>query len=139
MFLSGAENGHSFEVLFLIAHPPAANSRRSTVAMSSEHSDATLPGDDSDSHLRSWKLAVVIGSLCLGIFLHGLDMNIIGVAIPKITTEFNSLDDIVWYGSSYLLAVTAFQPLFGNFYKYFNAKIVYLVSIAIFEGGFSLP
>ena len=107
--------------------------------MSGEHSDATLPRDDSDSHLRSWKLVVVIGSLCLGIFLYGLDMNIVGVAIPKITTEFNSLDDIAWYGSSYLLAVTAFQPLFGNFYKYFNAKIVYLVSIAIFEGGFSLP
>ncbi|PQE23830.1 efflux pump antibiotic resistance protein [Rutstroemia sp. NJR-2017a BBW] len=51
-----------------------------------------------------------------------LDMNIIGVAIPKIITQFNSLDDVAWYGSAYLLAITAFQPLFGNLYKYFNAK-----------------
>jgi MFS family permease len=86
-------------------------------------------------HLQSWKLFIVIGSLCLGILFHGLDTNIIGVAVPKITTEFNSLDDIAWYGSSYLLAVTAFQPLFGNFYKYFSAKAVYLVSIFIFELG----
>ncbi|ORY10364.1 major facilitator superfamily domain-containing protein, partial [Clohesyomyces aquaticus] len=85
--------------------------------------------------LESWKLAVVIGALCLAIFLYGLDMNIIGVAIPKITTEFNSLDDVAWYGSAYLLTITAFQPLFGNFYKYFNAKLVYLISIAIFEVG----
>lgn len=78
---------------------------------------------------------MVIGSICLGIFLHSLDMNIIGVAIPQITTQFNSLDHIVWYGSSYHLTVTAFQPLFGNFYKYFNAKIIYFISITIFEIG----
>lgn len=45
------------------------------------------------------------------------------------------MNDIAWYGSSYLLTVTAFQPLFGNFYKYFPAKPVYLISIAIFEVG----
>ncbi|KAF2464463.1 efflux pump antibiotic resistance protein [Lindgomyces ingoldianus] len=85
--------------------------------------------------LESWKLAMVMGALSLAIFLYGLDMNVIGVAIPKITTEFNSLDDVAWYGSAYLLTITAFQPLFGNFYKYFNAKLVYLISIAIFEVG----
>ena len=89
---------------------------------------------ETSSHLYSWRLAVVIGSLCFGIFLLGLDMNIIGVAIPKITSDFNSLDDIAWYGSAYLLAITAFQPSFGNMYKYINVKLVYLVSIAIFEG-----
>lgn len=66
-------------------------------------------------------------------------MNIIGVAIPKITTEFNSLDDIAWYGSAYLLTVTAFQPLFGSLYKFFNTKITYLTSIVIFEGMEKAP
>ncbi|KAK5630874.1 hypothetical protein RRF57_006589 [Xylaria bambusicola] len=86
-------------------------------------------------HLQSWRLAVVIGSLCLGIFLLGLDQNIIGVAIPRITTEFRALDDVAWYGSAYLLTITAFQPFFGNLYKHFNAKIVYVVSLLIFEVG----
>ncbi|KAI0006869.1 MFS general substrate transporter [Xylariaceae sp. FL0662B] len=86
-------------------------------------------------YLRSWRLAIVIGSLCLGIFLLGLDMNIIGVAIPRITTDFKSLGDIAWYGSAYLLTVTAFQPFFGNLYKYFTAKIVYLISLVLFEVG----
>lgn len=89
--------------------------------------------EDSISHLSSWRLAVVIGSLCLGTFLLALDMNIIGVAVPKITSDFHSLEDVAWYGSVYLLTVTAFQPLGGNLYKFFNTEIVYLSSIALFE------
>ncbi|KAI1205122.1 major facilitator superfamily domain-containing protein [Annulohypoxylon truncatum] len=89
----------------------------------------------TSGYLSSWRLATVIGSLCLGIFLFGLDINIIGVAIPHITTEFKSLYDVAWYGSAYMLTITAFQPLFGNLYKYFNAKIVYLISLFTFEVG----
>lgn len=89
--------------------------------------------------LSSWRLAIVIGSLCLGILLFGLDTNIIGTAIPRITTEFHSLADVSWYGSSYLLAVTVIQPLFGNLYKFFNVKIVYLISLLVFEGMLDLP
>lgn len=87
-----------------------------------------------DGHLRSWRLAVIIGTLCLGAFSYGLDANIIGTAIPRITTDFKSLPDVAWYGAAYLITVTAFQPFFGNLYKFFNAKIVYLVSLLVFEG-----
>ncbi|KAJ3578732.1 hypothetical protein NPX13_g1830 [Xylaria arbuscula] len=98
-------------------------------------SDTLVVSSTKPVYLQSWRLAVVIGSLCLGIFLLGLDQNIIGVAIPRITTEFRALDDIAWYASAYLLTITAFQPFFGNLYKYFNAKVVYVVSLLIFEVG----
>ncbi|KAJ2999269.1 hypothetical protein NUW58_g43 [Xylaria curta] len=97
--------------------------------------EAPTPPKSGNPPLGSWRLGVVITSLCLGIFLLGLDQNIIGVAIPRITTEFRSLNDIAWYGSAYLLTITAFQPFFGNLYKYFNAKLVYLVSLVLFEVG----
>lgn len=84
-------------------------------------------------HLESWRLGIVVTSLCLGAVLYGLDMNIIGVAVPVITTEFHSLDDIAWYPAAYLLTITAFQPFFGNIYKYFQAKLVYISCIALFE------
>ncbi|KAK8017349.1 MFS general substrate transporter, partial [Apiospora rasikravindrae] len=80
-------------------------------------------------------LVTIIGGLCLGTFLFGLDLNIIGVAIPPITTEFRSLADVAWYGSAYMLTLTAFQPLFGNLYKLFNNKMVYMASLLIFEVG----
>lgn len=111
--------------------------------MTKPSSDQSLPQADGlavdlavqdDGYLRSWRLAIVITTLFLGIFLYGLDVNIIGVAIPEITTQFGSLDKVAWYGSAYLLTVTAFQPGFGNIYKHFNAKIVYLTSLLIFEG-----
>lgn len=54
-------------------------------------------------------------------------------AIPRITTDFHSLDDVAWYLSGYLLTVTAFQPLLGNFYKYFDQKVVYVLSLSVFE------
>ncbi|KAI8634021.1 MFS general substrate transporter [Xylariaceae sp. FL1651] len=82
----------------------------------------TLDATRSGPNLQSWRLGIIIGSLALGIFLLGLDQNIIGVAIPRITTDFKSLDDIAWYGSAYLLTITAFQPFFGSLYKYFDAK-----------------
>ncbi|KAJ2994926.1 hypothetical protein NUW58_g1419 [Xylaria curta] len=102
--------------------------------------DEVRPGSgvtriEDTNRLSSLRLGVVMGSLCLGIFLFGLDINIIGVAIPSITTEFGSLSDIAWYGSAYMLTITAFQPLFGNLYKFFNTKVIYLISLVIFEVG----
>ncbi|KAF3055559.1 putative HC-toxin efflux carrier TOXA [Daldinia childiae] len=85
--------------------------------------------------LPSTRLFAIIGGLCLGTFLFGLDLNIIGVAIPPITTEFRSLADVAWYGSAYMLTLTAFQPLFGNLNKFFNPKVVYMISLSIFEVG----
>ena len=38
-------------------------------------------------------------------------------------------------GSSYLLATTALQPLFGRIYIYFNIKHVYIFALVIFQLG----
>ncbi|KAK7972352.1 MFS general substrate transporter [Apiospora saccharicola] len=92
-------------------------------------------GPETNGKLTSWRLVTVIGSLCLGVFLFGLDVSIIAVAIPQITTQFQSLADVSWYGSAYMLTLTAFQPLFGNLYKFFNPKVVYLTSLSVFELG----
>ena len=56
-------------------------------------------------------------------------------AIPTITDHFNSLNDVGWYGSAYLLTTCAFQLLFGKFYTFFSIKWVYLIAIGIFELG----
>ena len=63
-----------------------------------------------------------------------IDTTIISVAVPKISTVFKALDEIGWYGSAYLMTVTAFQPSFGKIYRLFDVKTVYLSSIVIFEG-----
>lgn len=80
---------------------------------------------------------IVIVSLFFGTFLVALDTTMIGTAIPAITTAFHALGDIGWYGSGYLLTLTAFQPTFGKIFTLFNVKTVYLVCVLVFEGGSS--
>ena len=66
------------------------------------------------------KLWVILAALCLAVFLVALDQTIISTAIPKITDHFKSIQDIGWYGSSYLLTATALQPTFGRIYTIFS-------------------
>lgn len=66
------------------------------------------------------------------------DKLIISTAIPQITDEFNSADDIGWYGTAYLLTNAAFQLLFGKLYKILPVKTTFLTSILLFEAGSAL-
>jgi EmrB/QacA subfamily drug resistance transporter len=81
------------------------------------------------------KLAIIIAALALAVFLMALDNTIIATAIPKITDHFNSLTDVGWYGSSYLLTTCALQLFFGKLYTFFRIKTVFLTAIFIFEVG----
>ncbi|KAL8827933.1 MAG: hypothetical protein Q9170_006815 [Blastenia crenularia] len=88
---------------------------------------------------QGWRLALIMISLCLGTLLVAIDNTIIGVAVPQISTVFDSLDDVGWYGSAYLLTVTALQPTFGNVYKYFDIKTTYMASVLVFEAAPNSP
>jgi MFS family permease len=113
------------------------NEKRQDGILRSQSNEAQIETPDVE-HLRAWRLALVVTSLSFGTLLVAIDTTIIAVIVPKISTYFKAFDDIQWYGSAYLLTVTAFQPAFGSIYRYFNAKQVYLVSIIIFEVGSTL-
>lgn len=59
----------------------------------------------------------------------------IATAIPTITDEFNSVADVGWYGSAYLLTVTALNLFVGKLYTFFSVKWMYLGCIVFFEVG----
>ncbi|VBB81967.1 Putative efflux system protein [Podospora comata] len=91
--------------------------------------------EDGEEYPTGIKLAAIVTALCLSVFLMALDNSIIATAIPKITDQFQSLPDVGWYASAYLLTTAAFQLLFGRFYTFFSIKWVYLIAIFIFEVG----
>jgi hypothetical protein len=97
--------------------------------------EKTRTREDGEEYPHGVKLALISLALCLSVFLMALDNSIIATAIPKITDQFHSLDDVGWYGSAYLLTTAALQLLFGKFYTYFSVKWTYLVAIGIFELG----
>jgi MFS family permease len=63
------------------------------------------------------------------------DNTIIATAIPRITDQFKALNDVGWYGSSYLLTTCATQLIYGKFYTFYSIKWVYLIALFIFEIG----
>ncbi|KAL5356064.1 major facilitator superfamily domain-containing protein [Aspergillus floccosus] len=64
-----------------------------------------------------------------------MDMTILATAIPPITDQFHSLDDVGWYGSVFFMTVASSQSTWGKAYKYFDLKTVFLLTIFIFEVG----
>ncbi|PYH87574.1 putative MFS transporter [Aspergillus ellipticus CBS 707.79] len=77
----------------------------------------------------------IIFPVTLVYFLLMLDTSIVSTAAPEITSQFDSLLDVGWYGSAYQLGYAAVQPLTGRLYTHFNTKWVFLVFFGIFELG----
>ncbi|KAF3085426.1 hypothetical protein TWF102_011570 [Orbilia oligospora] len=84
------------------------------------------------------KIILVFISVFLSMFLVALDRTIISTAIPQITDEFNSITDVGWYGSAYLLTCCAFQLLLGKVYTLYPIKFVLIGNILLFEIGSAL-
>jgi MFS family permease len=63
------------------------------------------------------------------------DRLIIATAIPVITNHFNSLNDVGWYASAYLVTMSGFQLFMGRVYTFYNPKTVFISCIAVFELG----
>ncbi|QSS48975.1 major facilitator superfamily transporter [Histoplasma capsulatum var. duboisii H88] len=102
-----------------------------------EVSSESIENDDSAgvTYLSGFPLAIVVIGLCLAVLLVALDNTIIATAIPRITDHFKALEDVGWYGSSYLLTTCAFQLMFGKFYSFYPVKWVFLSAILVFEIG----
>jgi hypothetical protein len=100
-----------------------------------ESDNAAAELENEANYLSGVKLGILTLGLCLTTFVIALDNTIIATAIPRITTVFDSLGDVGWYGSSYLLTTTSLQPSFGKIYTYFDVKFTYLFALIIFEVG----
>ncbi|KAF2440027.1 putative efflux pump antibiotic resistance protein [Karstenula rhodostoma CBS 690.94] len=84
---------------------------------------------------RTW---IIMGCLYLTMFLVALDKTILATAVPRITNDFNSLSDIGWYGSSYMLTLCAFQMFWGRIYTFYPVKVTFIAAVVVFEIGSAL-
>ncbi|KAM0304172.1 hypothetical protein ACHAPM_002245 [Fusarium culmorum] len=81
------------------------------------------------------KLWSTMVSMSIALFLSGLDITIVAVAVPSITDEFQTIADIGWYSAAYGMSLSAFVFFFGQIYTLFSTKAVFLIGIATFEIG----
>ena len=106
------------------APPPASTSP-------SPASSATPSGD----YLSHRQILVVMGGLMAGMFLAALDQSIVGVALPKITSELGGLDKLSWVVTAYLLTSTAAMPLWGKISDLYGRRPIFQAAIVVFMIG----
>ncbi|KAK0363948.1 hypothetical protein LTR02_005614 [Friedmanniomyces endolithicus] len=102
----------------------------------SKDKDATsniVPQTTQDELSRIARILILV-PVILTYFLWFLDLAVISTATPAITSEFNSLVDVGWYGGAYQLGSSAFTPLTGKLFPQWT----FLTFFLIFEVGSAL-
>jgi MFS transporter, DHA2 family, glioxin efflux transporter len=97
----------------------------------------SLPAGDKlePEYVTGLRLFLVMFTISMSGLLTALEIGIIATAIPEITNEFHSLNDVGWYGSTTFLVAGAASAMWGKLYKYLNVKYAYLAAIALFLVG----
>ncbi len=79
-------------------------------------------------------VGVMIGVMS-GMFLAALDQSIVGVALPRITSELGGLNHLAWVVTAYLLTSTASTPIWGKISDLYGRKRIFQLTIVIFLAG----
>ncbi|KUJ07648.1 MFS general substrate transporter [Mollisia scopiformis] len=114
-----------------IENLPEIEAGVTTVKPSTSNEDA----EPQENYLHGVKIVMLTTALMSGLFTIALDSSIISTAIPRITSDFKSLDDVAWYGAAYLLTQMSLQPSFGRVYILFPVRNTFIVAQLIFEIG----
>lgn len=146
--LTDSDRNQNFHVAMPSSPSPPATKTTSTVKLDEAFEPLTPDGkqqwsDEATHHVAATEkpktekpgleIILLMNAVFLVVFLVALDRTIIATAIPHITNEFQSFDDVGWYGGAYLLTCCALQLLFGKLYTLWPVKWVLMSSVVIFE------
>ena len=112
----------------------STGARRMTAAASTAAAAPTATGPSGD-YLSHRQILIVLGGLMAGMFLAALDQSIVGVALPRITSELGGLDKLSWVVTAYLLTSTASTPLWGKISDVRGRRPMFQAAIVVFLIG----
>lgn len=73
-----------------------ATAAKNGAVLAEKEKQKKIEAEEDLNYPHGMKLFIILGALCLAVFLVALDQTIISTAIPKITDHFNSIQDIGW-------------------------------------------
>ncbi|OAA65525.1 MFS multidrug transporter [Niveomyces insectorum RCEF 264] len=86
-------------------------------------------------YVTGLRFYIIVASLVLAALLAALNAAMLATATPSITNAFHSIQDVGWYGSSYLISNCAMLPLTGKLFAIFPLKHTFISFIFVFEMG----
>lgn len=69
-----------------------------------EKQDAIEAEKQDKLEIEGTHLYILIGAILLGAYSMAINGTILGTALPSITAEFHTVDDIGWYATAYLIS-----------------------------------
>ncbi|SLM41317.1 Major facilitator superfamily domain, general substrate transporter [Lasallia pustulata] len=132
---SGAHTEHGARDRVLeIAPNDGSNDEKTVAGVANEENIDEEEKEDKTVYPGGAALAVLTSGLCMAL-RGGFRQHNHCNRNPPNHHRLHSLNDVGWYGSSYLLTTCSLQPSFGKIYTHFDVKWTYLVALLIFELG----
>lgn len=121
------------------------NHTTSDLSASDQSSQKDVSGQDGGdiqktesqaTKMSTGRIAIIMFSLCMALFLAALDVTIITTALPTIADHFKaSGSDYTWIGSSYLVACAGSVPVWGKLSDIWGRKPALMIANSIFFVG----
>lgn len=90
---------------------------------------------DQTSRLPLKQLLIVFFGLAISLLLSFLDQTSVSTALPSMVREFDAASEVSWVGTSFLIANTSMQILYGRLSDVFGRKGVLISAIVLFAVG----
>lgn len=94
--------------------------------------EETRAKEDEVTYPAGPKLWLNFVSLLICCVLRGLDLTIVAVAVPSLTNQFRTVQDIGWYNAAYMVVGSSTMFFFGKVYTVFDLRRTFLASIVSF-------
>ncbi|GME82285.1 unnamed protein product [Ambrosiozyma monospora] len=85
--------------------------------------------------ISQFKVTVIALCLFSNVFLASIDSTMVATLMTVIASDMNSMSNISWVATSYLLSCAAFQPLFGKLSDVFGRKSILTLCSLLFGLG----
>lgn len=88
-----------------------------------------------DMYVTGKKLVLCIVSLFLCMFLFALDQLIVATILSTVGTKFNSMSQVGWLSSGFLISMAVLVAVWGKISIVFGRKYTMIVAVVLFEAG----